>query len=271
VGQAVLASGFSSTVTDGALIPAAGVALLVGVLGFLSPCVLPLVPGYLSYVAGLAGDNLGDNLGDSAGESAGAVRTARRQRRMVGGALLFVLGFTAVFVATGALFGTLGSTINVHRLLLERIFGVVTIGMGLVFLGRFRLLQREVKLHRLPQAGLLGAPLLGLTFGLAWTPCLTPTFGAVYALAATEGTAARGALLSAAYCLGLGVPFLLVAAGLGWVSGALAVVRRHARLVSQIGGAVLIVMGVLLLSGVWDHWMNYLRLQFAGVGVGSGL
>ena len=264
---AVLASGFSDTVTDGALIPAAGVALLVGVLGFLSPCVLPLVPGYLSYVAGLAGDSLDDG----AGEGAVAVRTVRRQRRMVGGALLFVLGFTAVFVATGALFGTLGSSINVHRLLLERIFGVVTIGMGLVFLGRFRFLQREAKLHRLPPAGLLGAPLLGLTFGLAWTPCLTPTFGAVYALAASEGTAGRGALLSAVYCLGLGVPFLLVAMGLGWVSGALAVVRRHARLVSQIGGAVLIVMGVLLLSGVWDHWMNYLRLQFADVGVGSGL
>jgi cytochrome c-type biogenesis protein len=257
VHQAVLASGFSSTVTDGALMPAAGVALLVGVLGFLSPCVLPLVPGYLSYVAGLAGDSAGEGV--------------HRQRRMVGGAFLFVLGFTVVFVATGALFGTLGSSINVHRLLLERIFGIVTIGMGLVFLGRFRLLQREAKLHRLPPAGLVGAPLLGLTFGLAWTPCLTPTFGAVYALAASQGTAGRGALLSAAYCLGLGVPFLLVAMGLGWVSGALTVVRRHARLVSQVGGAVLILMGVLLLSGVWDHWMNYLRLEFAGVGVGSGL
>jgi len=255
----VLASGFSATVTDGALVPAAGVALLVGTLGFLSPCVLPLVPGYLSYVAGLAGD------------SAGAEGSVHRQRRMVGGALLFVLGFTAVFVATGALFGTLGSSINVHRVLLERIFGVVTVAMGLVFLGRFRVLQRELKVHRLPQAGLLGAPLLGLTFGLAWTPCLTPTFGAVYALAATEGTAGRGALLSAAYCLGLGVPFLLVAMGLGWVSGVLTVVRRHARLVSQLGGAVLIVMGVLLFSGVWDHWMNYLRLEFAGTGVGSGL
>ncbi len=259
----VLASGFSSTVTDGGLIPAAGVALLVGVLGFLSPCVLPLVPGYLSYVAGLAGDEAGDGAGEGDG--------ARRQRRMVGGAFLFVLGFTAVFVATGALFGTLGSTISVHRELLMRIFGVVTIGMGLVFLGRFKFLQREAKLHRLPPAGLLGAPLLGLTFGLAWTPCLTPTFGAVYALAVTEGTAGRGALLSAVYCLGLGVPFLLVAMGLGWVSGALAVVRRHARLVSRIGGAALIVMGVLLLSGVWDHWMNYLRLEFAGVGVGSEL
>ena len=251
----MLASGFSDTVTDGALIPAAGVALLVGVLGFLSPCVLPLVPGYLSYVAGLAG----------AGE------TKHNQRRMVGGALLFVLGFTAVFVATGALFGTLGSAITVHRVLLERIFGVVTVAMGLVFLARFRFLQREAKVHRLPPAGLLGAPLLGLTFGLAWTPCLTPTFGAVYALAASQGTAGRGALLSAVYCLGLGVPFLLVAMGLGWVSSALAVVRRHTRLVSQLGGLVLIGMGVLLFSGVWDHWMNWLRLEFAGVGVGSGL
>jgi cytochrome c-type biogenesis protein len=238
---ALLASGFSTTVVDGSLIPAAGVALLVGVIGFLSPCVLPLVPGYLSYVAGLAG----------------VADQAHRQRRMLLGAALFVLGFTAVFVATGALFGSLGSTIAVHRLALERVFGAVTIVMGLVFLGRFSVLQREVKLHRLPQAGLLGAPLLGLTFGLAWTPCLTPTFSAVYGLAATQGTAGRGALL--------------VAMGLGWVSGALAVVRRHARLVSQLGGAVLIVMGVLLLSGVWDHWMNVLRLDFANTGVGSGL
>jgi cytochrome c-type biogenesis protein len=255
VNHAVLASGFSDTVTDGAMIPAAGVALVVGVIGFLSPCVLPLVPGYLSYVAGLAG----------------AEDTVGRPRRMVVGALLFVLGFTAVFVATGALFGTLGSSISVHHLLLERIFGLVTVGMGLVFLGQFRFLQRELKVHRLPQAGLVGAPLLGLTFGLAWTPCLTPTFGAVYAMAASQGTAGRGAVLSAVYCLGLGVPFVLVALGLGWVSGALTIVRRHGRLVSQVGGAVLIVMGVLLFSGIWDHWMNYLRLEFANTGVGSGL
>ena len=252
---AVTASGFSNTVTDGALVPAAGVALLVGLIGFLSPCVLPLVPGYLSYVAGLAGAD------DSVG----------RQRRMVTGAFLFVLGFTAVFVSTGALFGTLGSAIAVHHVALERIFGVVTIAMGLVFMGRFTFMQRELKVHRLPQAGLLGAPLLGLTFGLAWTPCLTPTFGAVYALAASQGTAARGALLSVFYCLGLGVPFLLVAMGLGWVSGALTVVRRHGRLVSQLGGAVLVVMGILLFSGLWDHWMNVLRSDFAGTGVGSGL
>ncbi len=258
-GYVVTASGFSNTVTDGALVPAAGVALLVGVIGFLSPCVLPLVPGYLSYVAGLAGADDGSS------------SAARKQRRMITGALLFVLGFTAVFVATGALFGTLGSSIAQHHVLLERVFGVVTIGMGLVFMGRFSFMQREMKVHRLPKAGLLGAPLLGLTFGLAWTPCLTPTFGAVYALAATQGTAGRGALLSVFYCLGLGVPFLLVAMGLGWVSGALTVVRKHARLVSQLGGAVLIVMGILLLTGVWDHWMNVLRADFANTGIGSGL
>jgi cytochrome c-type biogenesis protein len=242
------------TVTDGPLLVAAGVAVLVGVIGFLSPCVLPLVPGYLSYVAGLSGD---------------APRPS--QRRMVFGALLFVLGFTAVFVATGALFGTLGSSIAVHHQALERAFGVLTIGMGLVFLGRFSPMQREIKLHRLPPAGLLGAPLLGLTFGLAWTPCLTPTFGAVYALAASQATAGRGALLSAVYCLGLGVPFLLVALGLGWVSGALRVVRRHGRLVSQIGGAILIVMGILLLTGTWDHWMNELRASFGTSGIGADL
>lgn len=249
------ASGLTDTVTGGALVPAAGVALVVGVIGFLSPCVLPLVPGYLSYVAGLAG----------------VEGSVHKQRRMLTGALLFVLGFTAVFVATGALFGTLGSSIRVHHLLLERVFGVLTIGMGLVFMGRFRFLQREFKVHRLPEAGLLGAPLLGLTFGLAWTPCLTPTFSAVYGLAATQGTAGRGALLLVAYCLGLGVPFLLVALGLGWVTDALQLVRTHARLVSQLGGGLLVLMGVLLLTGVWDDWMNWLRLEFASTGVGSGI
>lgn len=253
----VLASGFSNTVTDGSLAPAAAVAVLVGIIGFLSPCVLPLVPGYLSYVAGLAGETV---------ESGRA-----RQRRMVLGALLFVLGFTAVFVATGALFGTLGSQIAVHRIALERTFGVVTIAMGLVFIGKIPFLQRELKVHRLPRSGLIGAPLLGLTFGLAWTPCLTPTLTAVYALATTEATAGRGALLSVAYCIGLGVPFIAVALGLGWVTGALAAVRRHAGLVSRTGGAVLVVMGILLLTGTWDHWMNWLRLEFATSGIGSGL
>ncbi|CAN5442221.1 cytochrome c biogenesis protein CcdA [soil metagenome] len=270
MGTVELASGFSNTVTDGSLLPAAAVAMLVGVIGFLSPCVLPLVPGYLSYVAGLAG-GAGASSGDGEGAAEGGVGTAVRQRRMVAGALLFVLGFTVVFVATGALFGTLGSQITEHRVALERIFGVVTIAMGLVFIGKIPFLQREFKVHRLPRSGLLGAPLLGLTFGLAWTPCLTPTLTAVYGLATSEATAGRGAVLSVAYCLGLGIPFVLVALGLGWVTGALKAIRRHARLVSQLGGAVLIVMGILLLTGTWDHWMNWLRVEFASSGVGSGL
>jgi len=268
--SAVLASGFSDTVSHGSLLPASAVAVLVGVIGFLSPCVLPLVPGYLSYVAGLAA---GETAAVGAGPGGRRVRSGSvvKQRRMLAGAMLFVLGFTTVFVATGALFGSLASLIAEHRVLLERGFGVVTIGMGLVFIGRVPFLQREFKIHKLPRAGLAGAPMLGLTFGLAWTPCLTPTLTAVLGLATSEATAGRGAVLSVAYCVGLGVPFLLVALGFGWVTGALQTIRRHARTVSQFGGVLLIAMGVLLLTGSWDHWMNVLRLRFGDVGVGSGL
>ena len=246
---------FQRTVISGPLLVAAGVAALVGVVGFLSPCVLPLVPGYLAYIAGLSGSD------------------GREQRpgRMAMGALLFVSGFTAVFVATGALFGALGSSIADHRVGLEQVFGAVTIVMGVVFMGGLPLLQRERKLHVLPAVGLCGAPLLGLTFGLAWTPCLTPTFTAVYSLAASQATAGRGALLSVAYSLGLGVPFVLVALGLARVTSTLDIVRRHARLVSRLGGALLILIGVLLLTGTWDQWMNELRASFGSTGIGSGL
>lgn len=251
----VASASFQHAVVSGPLLVAAGVAALVGLVGFLSPCVLPLVPGYLAYIAGLAGSD------------------GREQRpgRMAVGALLFVSGFTAVFVATGALFGTLGSSIAGHRVGLEQIFGAVTVLMGVVFLGGIPMLQRERKLHLPPMVGLLGAPLLGLAFGLAWTPCLTPTFTAVYSLAATQATAGRGALLSVAYSLGLGIPFILVALGLGRVTSTLDVVRRHARLVSRLGGALLILIGVLLLTGTWDQWMNDLRASFGSTGIGAGL
>ena len=242
--------GFAHTVTDGPLLVAAAVAALVGLVGFLSPCVLPLVPGYLSYVAGLSGD---------------AARPS--QRRMVFGAVLFVLGFTAIFVAQGVLFGELGSNIRAHELVIERVLGVVTILMGIVFLGAIPALQREWRIHRLPRAGLLGAPLLGIVFGLAWAPCLTPTLSAVNALAYTQGSAERGAFLQVFYCLGLGIPFILVAVGFGWVASALAFVRRHRRLISQVGGVLLIVIGVLLVTGEWNHWMDELRAQ---VGPASG-
>jgi cytochrome c-type biogenesis protein len=248
----MLASGFSNTVTDGSLVAAAGVAALVGLVGFLSPCVLPLVPGYLSYVAGLSGSD--------------------RPRRVVAGALLFVLGFTAIFVAEGALFGSFGQLLRDHTLTIERIFGALTIVLGLAFLGRIPFLQREFRIHRLPPAGLVGAPLLGIAFGVGWLPCLTPTLGAVTGLAYSESTAGRGALLMIFYCLGLGLPFLLVAAGVGWVSGALGFVRRHGRAVSQMGGVLLIVIGALLVTGAWDHWMIQLRDVFnQHPGVGANL
>ncbi len=247
---ALAAAGFSHVVTDGPLLVAAAVAALVGLIGFLSPCVLPLVPGYLSYVAGLAGSE------------------NSRPRRMIIGALLFVLGFTAIFVAEGVLFGSLGAAIRDNAVTIERILGAVTILMGVVFLGGIPFLQREWRVHRLPRAGLLGAPLLGAAFGLAWAPCLTPTFSAVYGLAYQQGTAGRGAFLMLFYCLGLGVPFVLVAIGVGWVSGALGFVRRHARAVSQIGGVLLVAIGVLLVTGVWNEWMDALR---STVGPGSGV
>ena len=247
----LLASGFTSTVQSGPLLVAVGVAVLVGVIGFLSPCVLPLVPGYLSYVAGLAGTD-----------------ERPSQRRMVGGAFLFVLGFTALLTLQGALFGQLGDSIRQHALTIERVLGLVTIVMGVVFLGGIGFLQREIKFHRLPRAGLLGAPLLGFAFGLAWTPCLTPTFTAVLGLSLSQGTAGRGALLMLFYCLGLGIPFILVALGFGWVSSALGFVRTHRRVVSAVGGGLLLGVGVLLVTGEWNSLMIQLQTHFSA---GSGI
>jgi cytochrome c-type biogenesis protein len=208
------------------------------------------VPGYLSSVPGLSGD---------------AARPS--QRRMIGGALLFVLGFTAIFVVQGAAFGGLGGSIRSHQRTIEIVLGVVTVVMGVVFLGGIRLLQREFRMHKLPRAGLAGAPLLGAAFGLAWAPCLTPTFGAVYSMSFVQGTAGRGAFLTVCYCLGLGVPFVLVALGFGWVTSVLGFLRRHMRVVSSAGGLLLITIGVLLVSGEWTHLMDQLRAQ---VGPASG-
>jgi cytochrome c-type biogenesis protein len=183
-----------------------------------------------------------------------------------------VLGFTVVFVLEGVLFGSLGAAIRNHAVAIERVLGVVTIVMGVVFLGGIGFLQREVRIHRLPAAGLLGAPLLGAAFGLAWAPCLTPTVGAVYSLSFDQGTAGRGAFLAACYCLGLGIPFVLVALGVGWVSGALGFVRRHVGVVSRIGGVVLIVIGILLVTGEWNHWMDALRTSVGSrTGIGADL
>lgn len=263
---------FSGLVTDGPLLVAAGVAALVGLISFASPCVLPLVPGYLSYVAGLVGtgDPAGSSgpVADGSGSTATAVRTAVSPRtRMVLGAVLFVLGFTAVFVAFGTAFGGLGRLLLQHADLLNRVFGVVTVLVGLAFLGWLPLLQRTARISARPAAGLAGAPLLGIVFGLGWTPCLGPTLSAVYSLAFTEATATRGAVLGLAYCLGLGIPFVLVALGARWVMGATAFLRRHARTVTRLGGAVLVVVGLMLLTGAWTELMGWLRSWLATTGL----
>ena len=264
---------FRGLVTDGPLLVAAAVAALVGLISFASPCVLPLVPGYLAYVSGLVGS--GAPAPAAVATAPGAVATAVRaderppRARMVLGAVLFVLGFTAVFVAFGTAFGGLGRLLLEHAVLLDRIFGVVTVLVGLGFLGWLPLLQRTTRLSARPAAGLAGAPLLGVVFGLGWTPCLGPTLAAVYSLAVSEGTAARGALLSVAYCVGLGVPFVLVALGARWAVGATAFLRRHARAVTRIGGAVLVLVGLLLLSGAWTDMMQWLRSWLAATGFGQ--
>jgi cytochrome c-type biogenesis protein len=260
---------FRSLVTDGPLLVAAGVAALVGLISFASPCVLPLVPGYLAYVSGLVAEPATPGPAGP-GRTATAVRAEISPRtRMVLGALLFVLGFTLVFVAFGAAFGGLGRLMLQYADVLNRVFGVITIVVGLGFLGWLPVLQRTQRLSARPAAGLAGAPLLGIVFGLGWTPCLGPTLSAVYSLAFSEATATRGALLGVAYCLGLGVPFVLVALGARWAMGATTVLRRHARTVTRVGGAVLVVVGLLLLTGAWTEIMQWLRSWLATTGFGE--
>jgi cytochrome c-type biogenesis protein len=259
---------FSGLVTDGPLLVAAAVAALVGLISFASPCVLPLVPGYLSYVAGLVGTgNAAEQDPGGAGGTVTAVRAQVSPRtRMVLGAALFVLGFTAVFVAFGTAFGGLGRLLLEHADVLNRVFGVITILVGLGFLGWLPLLQRTKRISARPAAGLAGAPLLGIVFGLGWTPCLGPTLSAVYSLAFSEATATRGALLGLAYCLGLGIPFVLVALGARWAMGATDFLRRHARTVTRVGGAVLVLVGLMLLTGAWTELMGWLRSWLAATG-----
>ncbi len=264
---------FAGLVADGPLLVAAAVAALVGLISFASPCVLPLVPGYLSYVAGLVGTGApaAAPIPPGTGGTATAVRTDERspRTRMVLGALLFVLGFSVVFVAFATAFGGLGRLVLQYARVVDVVFGLVTVLVGLAFLGRIPLLQRTRKLSFRPAAGLAGAPLLGIVFGLGWTPCLGPTLAAVYSLALTEATATRGAVLGIAYCLGLGIPFVLVALGARWAMGATGFLRRHAGTVTRVGGAVLILVGLLLITGAWGELMAWLRSWLAATGFGE--
>jgi cytochrome c-type biogenesis protein len=265
---------FSGLVTDGPLLVAAAVAALVGLVSFASPCVLPLVPGYLSYVTGLVGSGARTTtaapLVQGSGTTATAVRAGVDERsprgRMVLGAVLFVLGFTAVFVTISTAFGGLGRLLLQYNDEITRVLGVVTVLVGLGFLGWLPLLQRTKRVAFRPATGLAGAPLLGVVFGLGWTPCLGPTLAAVQNLAFQQATAGRGALLGLAYCLGLGVPFVLVALGARWAMGATTFLRRHAQAITRFGGAVLVMVGLLLVTGAWTEMMRWLQGWLAANG-----
>lgn len=235
----------TEVVLSGSILPALLIAFAAGIVAFASPCVLPLAPGYLSYVTGLAGADI-------------AAGTADRKRLLLGTSL-FVLGFSVVFVSYGLLFGSIGASLLAYQDTINRVLGVVVIVMGLAFMGAIPGLQRDWRLHRAPTWSVAGAPLLGIVFGLGWTPCIGPTLTAVQSLAFTEASAARGALLSFAYCIGLGLPFILLALAFSRVAGALAWTRRHAQAIMRIGGAMLIVVGVLLVTGAWTDFTIWLR------------
>ncbi len=240
--------GIQSTILDGSLLAAVPIAVAAGAVSFLSPCVLPLVPGYLGYVTGLTGVDLAH----------------QRRGRMVAGIGLFVLGFTAVYVTIGATAGALGATLQRHQTGLTQVLGGVTIVLGLIYLGALPVLQGSARIDVRPTAGLAGAPLLGAVFGLGWTACTGPTLGAILALAGIGGSAVRGALLATAYCLGLGLPFLFAGIAYRRAMGAFVALRRHSLTVSRAGGVLLVVVGVLLVTGVWTHLMDDLRGSISG-------
>ena len=246
-------TGLAETAAAGPLLLALGLCVLAGLVSFASPCVVPLVPGYLSYLAAIVG---------APGAAPGSA--ARARWRVAGSALLFVAGFTAVFVlGTVAVLG-MTTTLITNQIVLQRIGGVVTILMGLVFIGFIPALQRQARFTPKQWAGLAGAPLLGAVFGLGWTPCLGPTLTGVIAVAsATDGASvARGVVLVVAYCLGLGIPFVLLALGSGWALNAFGWLRRHSRAIQVFGGLLLVAVGLALLTGWWNDFTSWVRDAF---------
>jgi len=239
---------FGRAVAGGSLALAVPVALLAGIVSFASPCVLPLVPGYVGFVGG----------------SLGAEAGAARRGRVLAGVGLFVLGFAVVFVAFGAVAGGVGAWLARWQDPVQRILGVLVVLLGLAFAGLVPFLQNERKVHLAPRAGLWGAPVLGLTFGLGWTPCIGPTLAAILALSLGGGSAGRGALLAAVFCLGLGLPFLLVALGLERSRRLTRWLTRHRLGVLRVGGGLLVVLGLALVTGVWGHWAAWLQGLLTG-------
>lgn len=267
---------FREIATNGPLLLALGAAALAGLVSFLSPCVLPLIPGYLSYVTGLAGSELdsarvasGGSGSASGGGSGGGVAVAQRLRlsgRILAGALLFIAGFAVVFTITAVVVTTVGQALFTHRRALEIGGGLLIIVLGLAFLGLIPGLQREFRVQRLPAAGLLGAPVFGAVFALSWVPCVGPTLGAVLTMATVSGRADRAVVLALAYCFGLGLPFVVFGLGFHRLLGLFSAIRRNSRWVTRIGGALLILVGLALLTGGWNDFLIWLR---STVGTGT--
>ncbi|GAB1644561.1 cytochrome c biogenesis CcdA family protein [Krasilnikovia sp. MM14-A1259] len=279
---------FADAAASGPLLLAIGAAALAGLVSFLSPCVLPLMPGYLSYVTGLAGADLDAALGvvpkpaaghdadidgaaaEGGGLAVGGVAVAAPPRaarlsgrgRVLAGTVLFVLGFATVFTLLATLVANIGLTLLAHKQALDIVLGGLVIVLGLAFLGVIPGLQREVRIHRVPAAGLLGAPVLGALFGLSWMPCTGPTLGAVLGLATRSGQTDRAVVLALAYSLGLGLPFVLFGLFFRRLLGVFAAVRRNSRWVTRIGGALLIVVGLVLVTGGWNDFLIWLQTTF---------
>ncbi|MGK5737421.1 cytochrome c biogenesis CcdA family protein [Micromonospora sp. URMC 103] len=273
---------FRQVALSGPLLLAIGAAALAGLVSFLSPCVLPLVPGYLSYVTGLAGADLegrerGNPTGGAPVGPGGGVAVAVRQEkagrvtaavkgRVLAGTLLFIAGFTVVFTATAILFASVGKVFFAYERTLEIVIGALIIVLGLAFVGLVPGMEREFRIHRLPAAGLLGAPVFGAVFALSWVPCVGPTLSAVIGMAAVGGQIDRAVVLAVAYCLGLGVPFVVFGLGFQRLLGVFRAIRRNSRWVTRVGGALLIVIGLALVTGGWTNVVIWLQTT---VGVGE--